>query len=43
MGKRPNKTRRLTEEEEEMLWEADEFGPKTPEALIPLFLLCGGF
>ena len=34
MGKRPNKARSLTEEEEEMLWEADKFGPKTPEALI---------
>ena len=34
MGKRPNKARSLTEEEEEVLWEADKFGPKTPEALI---------
>ena len=34
MGKRPNKARSLTEEEEEVLWEAEKFGSKTPEALI---------
>ena len=33
MGKRPNKARSLTEEEEEVLWEAEKFGSKTPEAL----------
>ena len=32
--KRPNKARSLTEEEEEVLWEAEKFGSKTPEALI---------
>ena len=30
----PNKARSLTEEEEEVLWEAEKFGSKTPEALI---------
>ena len=34
VGKRPNKARSLTEEEEEVLWEAEKFGSKTPEALI---------
>ena len=34
MGKRANKARSLTEEEEEVLWEAEKFGSKTPEALI---------
>ena len=34
MGKRPNKARSLTEEEEEVLWEAEKFGSITPEALI---------
>ena len=34
MGKRPNKARSLTEEEEEVLWEAEIFGSKTPEAPI---------
>ena len=34
MGKRPNKATSLTEEEEELLWEADQIGSKTPEALI---------
>ena len=34
MGKRPNKARSLTEEEEEVLWEAEKIGSKTPEALI---------
>ncbi|CAH3024027.1 unnamed protein product [Porites evermanni] len=34
MGKRPNKARSLTEEEEEVPWEAEKFGSKTPEALI---------
>ena len=34
MGKCPNKARSLTEEEEEVLWEAEKFGSKTPEALI---------
>ena len=33
MGKPPNKARSLTEEEE-VLWEAEKFGSKTPEALI---------
>ena len=32
MGKRPNKARNLTEEEE-VLWNAEKFGPKTPDAL----------
>ena len=34
MGKRPNKARSLTEEEEEVLWNAEKFGPNTPDALI---------
>ena len=34
MGKRPNKARTLTGEEEEVLWKAEKFGSKTPEALI---------
>ena len=34
MGKRPNKARRLTEEEEEVPWEAEKFGSKPPEARI---------
>ena len=34
MGKRRTKVKRLTEEEEEVLWEAKIFGSKTPEALI---------
>ena len=34
MGKRPNKARSLTEEEEEVLWEREKFGSKTPGALI---------
>ena len=34
MGKRPNKARSLTEEEEELLWKAEKFGCKTPDALI---------
>lgn len=34
MGKRPNKARSLTREEEEVLWEAEKFGTKTPDALI---------
>ena len=33
MGKRPNKARSLTEEEEEVLWKAGKFGATTPEAL----------
>ena len=32
--KRPNKARSLTEEEEEVLWEREKFGSKTPEVLI---------
>ena len=28
MGKRPNKARSLTEEEEEVLWEVEKFGSK---------------
>ena len=41
MGKRPNRARSLTEEEEEVLWEAEKIGFKTPEALIssPWWLL----
>ena len=35
IGKRSNKARSLTEEEKEVLWEADKFSSKTPEALIP--------
>ena len=38
MGKHPNKARSLTEEEEEVLWEAEKFGSKTPEALIKVQL-----
>ena len=35
VGKRPNKARSLTEEEEEeVLWKEEKFGSKTPEALI---------
>ena len=34
MGKRPNKARSLTEEEEQLLWKAEKFGCKTPDALI---------
>ena len=34
MGKRPNKARSLTEEEEEVLWNAEKLGPNTPDALI---------
>ena len=34
MGKCPNKARSLTEKEEEVLWETEKFGSKTPEALI---------
>ena len=49
MGKHPNKARSLTEEEEEVLWEAEKFGSKPPEALISsmwwlltqFFGLCG--
>ena len=33
MGKRPNKAKSLTWEEEEVMWEAERFGSKTPEAL----------
>ena len=34
MEKHPNKARSLTEEEEEVLWEAEKVGSKTPEALF---------
>ena len=34
MGKRPNKARSLTEEEEEVLWEAEKFGSKTPDQAL---------
>ena len=34
MSKRPNEARSSTEEEEAVLWEAEKFGSKTPEALI---------
>ena len=34
MGKHPKKGRSLTVEEEQVLWEAEKFGPKPPEALI---------
>ena len=40
IGKRSNKDRSLTEEEKEVLWEADKFGSKLQKSL---FLLCGGF
>ena len=40
IGKRLNKDRSLTEEEKEVLWEADKFGSKLQKSL---FLLCGGF
>lgn len=32
-GKRPNKARNLTKEEEEVLWKDNKFGDETPEAL----------
>jgi len=34
MGKRPNKTKSLTKEEEEMLWESGQLGDKTPRSLV---------
>ena len=34
MGKRPNKARSLTKEEEEILWENGQLGDKTPRSLI---------
>ena len=33
-GKRPNKARNLTKEEDEVLWKESKFGSKTPEALV---------
>ena len=33
-GKRPNKARPLTQEEEELLWKEKKFGDESPEALI---------
>ena len=33
-GKRPNKARNLTKEEEEVLWKESKFGSTTPEALV---------
>ena len=33
-GKRPNKVRNLTKEEEEVLWKDSKFGSTTPEALV---------
>ena len=33
-GKRPNKARQLSEEEEEILWKSEKLGGKTPESLI---------
>ena len=33
-GKRPNKARNLTKEEEEVLWKGSKFGSTTPEALV---------
>ena len=33
-GKRPNKARNLTKEEEELLWKENKFGSTTPEALV---------
>ena len=33
-GKRPNKARQLSEEEEEILWKCEKLGGKTPESLI---------
>ncbi|XP_028401230.1 uncharacterized protein KIAA1958-like [Dendronephthya gigantea] len=33
-GKRPNKARQLSQEEEEILWEKEKLGSKTPEALV---------
>ena len=33
-GKRPNKTRNLRKEEEEVLWKERKFGRTTPEALV---------
>ena len=33
-GKRPNKARQLSEEEEEILWKSDKLDGKTPESLI---------
>ena len=40
MGKRPNKARSLTEEEEVVLWVTENLVPKLQRRL---FLLCGGF
>ena len=40
IGKPSNKDRSLTEEEKEVLWEADKFGSKLQKRL---FLLCGDF
>ena len=34
-GKRPNKARQLSEEEEEILWKNEKLGGKTAESLIP--------
>jgi len=34
MGKRPNKARSSTENEEELLWKAEKIGFKTPDALV---------
>ncbi|CAH3038914.1 unnamed protein product, partial [Pocillopora meandrina] len=33
-GKRPNKARQLSEEEEEILWKSEKLGGKTPQSLI---------
>lgn len=33
-GKRPNKARQLSQEEEEILWEKEKLGSKTPETLV---------
>ena len=33
-GKRPNKARQVSEEEEEILWKSGKFGGNNPESLI---------
>ena len=33
-GKRPNKARQLSEEEEEILWKSEKLGAKNPESFI---------
>ena len=39
--KHSNKARSLTNEEEEVLWEAEKFGSKTPDQVL-ISSVCGG-